>query len=143
MTSPHNTLSFSGFWLGLLGVFPFIGLTFLALLKSTSESVETGFLLYSAMILSFMGGVIWGRVMQDNGTASYTNLLWAILPALIGWLCVFVGGSFGFLGLLIGFTLNTLHDFHIAAMPLWYRRMRYIVLPCVLFCHVTVTWLYW
>ena len=46
---------------------------------------------YGAVILSFLGGLHWGRVITSpnaNGSSDSTWLIWSVCPALLGWLAL-------------------------------------------------------
>ena len=50
-----------------------------------------GLITYSAVILSFLGAVHWGVVLEDEvGLADRPRLALGILPALIGWTALLV-----------------------------------------------------
>ena len=81
--------------LGYGGLIPFIGLAVgsAALPGTARELAAHGLLFYAAIILSFLGGLHWGRVaasdatngiMDDNvGTTGW--LIWSVTPSLWAW----------------------------------------------------------
>lgn len=69
--------------LGWAGVAPFLGLACLALLPNQRAGALVAFLAYSAVILSFLGGVRWGRALAAGaGVGQYVR---AVVPSLWGW----------------------------------------------------------
>ena len=58
---PVNTV-----WLGALGVMPFAASSAVAVLAShqiSARESEFALLVYGAVILSFLGGILWGRIL--------------------------------------------------------------------------------
>jgi hypothetical protein len=99
---PTQTLIYS---LGYLGLVPFL-VTLLALISG-----QTWFLVdnsrlfgtYSAVILSFLGGVLWGRSISLNSQAAKYLFLFSNGIALLAWLSLLLVEAFSSitLGLLI------------------------------------------
>lgn len=76
--------------LGYAGLIPFLAFTFGGLLDVYAEHSLRLFVLYSALILSFLGGVQWGLAMARED--SPTRLLhWSMVPTIIGVLLLFAG----------------------------------------------------
>ncbi|CAB0149487.1 hypothetical protein PSI9734_00052 [Pseudidiomarina piscicola] len=76
--------------LGYAGLIPFLVFTFGGLLDLYAEHSLRLFVVYSALILSFLGGVHWGLAMarDDNPTRM---LHWSMLPSILGIVLVFAG----------------------------------------------------
>ena len=72
-------------WAGLL---PFIGLTALAIFTLWQDLMVHAFLVYSAVILSFLGGIHWGLAMREGVTPVTARLLLCMAPPLVGWFSV-------------------------------------------------------
>lgn len=73
--------------LGYAGLLPFVGLA-LAARFSTGEMAglaQQGLYLYGAIILSFLGGLHWGRLSAPDQVFSARWLIWSVLPSLWGW----------------------------------------------------------
>ena len=68
--------------LGFLGLLPFIGLTLAALLDLWAPLAIELFILYSAIIFSFLGGIHWGLVMRSDDTDHSRALHWSMLPSI-------------------------------------------------------------
>lgn len=129
--------------LGLTGAIPFVGMaagTYLADPSSAVFALNAG-LLYGAVILSFLGGVHWGRALSgDRVMPDWSRLGWSVTPGLIAWASAFVPDAFVALGLfVIGFTAAFFVDaraVRAGIFPAWYGRLRkalsIIVLACLL-----------
>ncbi len=113
--------------LGYSGLIPFFSLALLAGIADakTSALAASALLLYAAIILSFMGGVVWGRAiagMRDGGLA--VSLVIAVLPALLAWVGAWLGGKPGVLLCCLGLVALWVHDHRTQAIPEWFRRLR-------------------
>ena len=76
--------------LGYGGALPFLcGAIFANQQVAVLGVAPTYFLLsYGAVILSFLGGLHWGRVITSpnvNGSSDSTWLIWSVCPSLLGW----------------------------------------------------------
>jgi hypothetical protein len=70
--------------LGWAGVLPFLGLALAIWLPAWREPAAQAFQAYAAVILSFLGGVRWGRSMASGaGEGQFAR---AVLPSLWAWL---------------------------------------------------------
>ena len=86
-------------------------------------------LVYSAIILSFLGGVRWGAEIAKRERPRFAELGPSVLGALVGWgmvMAVFQHGmqTWLFAGMGAALTLHYLYDGISPELPLWYRRMR-------------------
>ena len=129
--------------LGLLGLIPFLlGLAQIygydlippALRENSRVNLpSTGaglMLIYGKIVLSFMGGALWGLAA---GRATWLLLILSVIPAL--WAFLLVGGdlvllAFGFIGLL-GIDL-LFAQFGLA--PKWWLRLRVMLTAVVVIC---------
>jgi hypothetical protein len=57
-----------------------------------------GVLAYGAVILSFVGAVLWGVVVAQSETARVrpAGLVLSVFPALLGWLSLLTGPTLGY-----------------------------------------------
>jgi hypothetical protein len=99
---PTQTLIYS---LGYLGLIPFVA-TLLALIAGENWFFVDNsklFSTYSAVILSFLGGVLWGRSIGLSNSATRYLFLFSNAMALLAWLSLLLVESFSSitLGLLI------------------------------------------
>ena len=83
---------------------------------------------YGAVILSFLGGVRWGRTLGDEARlARWLPLGLSVLPSLVGWAALLLPGGGMFALLAIGLSLQYLLDRDAAesgVLPVWYGRLR-------------------
>lgn len=113
--------------LGYSGLIPFVGLASMVLLVGgeTGARAAQALLLYAAIICSFMGGVVWGRAlagMRDGGMVA--SLVIAVIPALLAWVGVVLGGAMGAVLCCAGLVGLLLHDLGVEAVPSWFKRLR-------------------
>ena len=115
--------------LGLAGLLPFIAGCVLAWSSSAVWQVTAinGFSYYSAVILSFLGGVHWGSALQTPRTGNRRRLLLAMVPSLIAWPALMLDVVAGLWVLLIGFILIGGYDLSRdgrEGFPDWYFKLR-------------------
>lgn len=72
-------------WLGLV---PFIVTTLVGAIGIWQEILLHGFMVYSAVILSFLGGIHWGVAMQGGYAKPERNLVLCMWPSVFGWIAV-------------------------------------------------------
>ena len=74
-------------WLGYAGLLPFAGLALCAYFGGGEMAAlaRQGLYLYGAIILSFLGGLHWGRLSTPGQDFSAGWLIWSVLPSLWGW----------------------------------------------------------
>jgi len=119
----RNGLVGTAWLLSVAGAIPFVSAASATWL--VSEHAVTGWLahaafLYGAVILSFLGGIHWGRALSGNAT----HPLWlSIAPALIGWGAVLIDPRFGLPILGVAFLLQFLVDLYLD-LPPWFRLLR-------------------
>jgi len=129
-----------GMRLGYLGLVPFIAGAVVALLfEDLHQLALRAFLLYSIVILSFMGGVHWGLALI-LGTRQSARLLIAVIPALVGWITLLVLPVHLALAILGGaYIAQWFIDRPILAelpTPPWYVEMRPRLAYTVAGCHL-------
>lgn len=112
--------------LGWSGVIPFAGLALAAIL-GLALPVSPLFALaaYATAILSFMGGAQWGLAM-DSG-AGLRGYAVSVLPALAGWVALFLPVRPGLVLLAAGFAALLAYDLWTVRRgeaPPWYARLR-------------------
>ena len=90
----RRRLPFTATLLGLGGLIPFLACGFGAvwLLQPVNAArLLAGLITYGAVILSFLGAVHWGAVLEDEvGLADRPRLVLGVLPALIGWAALLI-----------------------------------------------------
>ncbi len=123
-------------WLGWAGALPFLLLALGAWSPQWRDPAVQAFLAYSALILSFLGGVRWGRAMA--GSAAPEQFAGAVLPSLWGWLAWLALPPVAALWMLAsGFALLAWWDGRSDSMPApaSFRRLRRGLSAAVLGCH--------
>jgi hypothetical protein len=116
-------------WLGLSGLLPFAGLSLaLPLLSPDQRSLAlTALLAYGAVILSFLGGIHWGLAIRQDD-ALWHRLGLSVVPSLVAWLALGLGGSPGLLLLAAMILLTLILDRHATRdgiAPDWYLALRW------------------
>ena len=142
----------SALWLGLLGLVPFVTMTFEAVtdISAGTDDSRLGLRTYGAVILSFLGGIQWGLAIRNSDGNARTRqgltpiLTVSIVPSLIGWAGLLVEELLGFGLLIIGFVLVLISDVRAVnkgIAPRWYLRLRYPLTAIVISC-LTITAIY-
>ena len=115
-------------WLGFSGLIPFVGAAVgvLAGEPALQEFSLRMLLGYSAVILSFLGGVRWGlAITKTDSTALLIPLTISVTPSLLGWVALLLPPASGFLTLAIGFAAMQIADTRLPQAPHWYRVLRF------------------
>ena len=133
MSSPKS-IPAPALWLGLAGLIPFVA-PVLAL-WSGDPTLTTGALTlqfgYAAVILSFLGGVHWGRALAgDACKPTWPRLLWAVTPSLLGWgLLLLRDPAMIAFGFAVAFGMAFVVDLkavRVGMFPPWYGTLRKIL----------------
>lgn len=128
--------------LGIAGLTPFIGLPLLAVLQVLDwYSVLQGFRTYSAVILSFLGGIHWYDAISSNKSGHQIYV--SMLPSILAWSALFLLPELLALGVLsVGFLLMMLYDKFALTLPkdivIWYTKLRMVLTTVVVICHAWV-----
>lgn len=91
---------------------------------------------YSAVILSFLGGVRWGTGLAGRSGAR-SRIVLSIIPPLVGWALLFVPSPWTFAGFAFAFAAAGLWDFVAAqrrTLPRWFGRLRTVITVFVVAC---------
>ncbi|GEN29505.1 hypothetical protein HVA01_31510 [Halovibrio variabilis] len=129
--------------LGIAGLLPFIGASVLAWWAPAVWQVTAiyGFTYYSAVILSFLGGVHWGSALQVPRPGNTRRLLLAMVPSLIAWPALLFDIVTGLWVLLAGFMLIGGYDLSREGregFPSWYFKLRGLLSVVVVLLHCVV-----
>ena len=117
--------------LGYAGLIPFVvGASAIWLLQEPSSTDLWGqaVLAYGAVILSFVGAVLWGIVISEGEAVPRpAQLIMSVVPALLGWLSLLIGPTLGFPVQFVAFI--SLHACERSGLwcpelPSWYLRLR-------------------
>ncbi len=134
--------------LGLAGLIPFLalaGASWLAPLAWQFIAIPA-FLYYSAVILSFLGGVQWGVAMSlepDDSDGFRARMALSMAPSLIAWPALLLHPVTGAWVLVAGFLLIRLQECGKASrelLPDWYQSLRTLLTVVVMACHGLVIW---
>ena len=133
-------------WLGLVGLSPFIVCTvsvYLLPVLWQALAVKT-FIIYSAIVLSFLGGVHWGVAISLDrcGTRDFNaRLLVSTLPGLLAWPALTLDYPEAMAILLVGFWLIRLYERQqdsTERLPGWYQGLRGLLNTVVVLCHLAL-----
>ena len=128
--------------LGYLGLIPFISLMIHTVLELTilnTVQASMAFVQYSAIILSFFGGVHWYQALTEtkNGHQVYV----AMLPSIIGWVALLIfNQKITLFVLSVSYLLILMYDKYYLSLPkdmvIHYTKMRLILTSVVIFTHM-------
>lgn len=108
-------------WAGLI---PFIATSVLGAFNVYPDFLLQVFLVYSAVILSFLGGIHWGLAMTENMPRPHGALLLCMLPPFVGWGAVaFIPEQAALIVLAGAYLLWLNYDLRMVNQP-WYERFR-------------------
>jgi len=117
--------------LGLLGLIPFVVLSlWLAgipadhVWRETTIRLLTG---YAAVVLSFLGGARWALAVAGDYADARRDIAISILPALIGWVVMFIPPHLAFVLLAVAFAAQGAWDSlsgQAGVLPAWFARLR-------------------
>lgn len=132
--------------LGIAGLVPFIGLAAVVLLAVPGWQAFAlqAFLYYSAVILSFLGGVHWGVAMSVDHEGSHhfsSRMLVAMAPSLLAWPALMLAPRFALLALMTGFLLIRLYEAQsdsVERLPPWYTSLRTLLTVVVVVAHLSI-----
>ena len=125
--------------LGYAGLVPFIGLNLLTFTEILPQSlVYLYFTQYSAVLLSFFGGIHWYDAISSHKQGH--QLYIAMLPTVIGWLCLTQSGAPWVLGALsISYLLIMFYDKQVLTLPkemvVSYTKLRMQLTTIVVLSH--------
>ena len=128
--------------LGYAGVIPFAALAAIFALSpaTLAERALDGFLIYGAVILSFLGGIRWGAACSSASERAGALAI-SVLPSL--WAAFFLwwpDAKSAAWGLLVGFLLLGIADWLRPGImvPAWMRPLRARLTGAVALCHLPV-----
>ncbi|MBV0932914.1 DUF3429 domain-containing protein [Marinobacterium weihaiense] len=119
-------------WLGYAGLIPFIGLT---LGMSLHPLTTVAFTTYSAVILSFLGGIHWGVALSRPEWSTPSRLCLCMLPSLLGWLALLLPMPATLIVLIGSYLSWWLWDRTQLDQP-DYRRLRMHLTAVAVLCHL-------
>ena len=106
------------------GVVPFLATAIIGAIGWWQQPLLQVFLVYSAVILSFLGGIHFGLVMADKLEKPQGSLIICMLPALVGWgAVVFLPTLWALVVLAILYMLWVKYDVRRVGEK-WYEQLR-------------------
>lgn len=119
--------------LGLAGLIPFFGSALAAVLLDGELSAKATLALgaYGAVILSFLGGVKWGVLLNDKTALKlWKPIVLSVVPSIIAWAALLLPSlamlSVLAAGMVFQYFLDT-ESMHQKKLPEWYGRLRLIL----------------
>lgn len=143
MTRSFSTLSLATL-LTALAIIPFIVGVYYAFAHSGDDVARSlhWLLAYLALIVSFVGGLQWGRMLAAR-QAPPQDMIFAMIPALIAWPALLISGPWPFFMLLAALIIAWLGDEN-GARNGWQGRgflhLRRITTLVVAICVIVIGW---
>jgi hypothetical protein len=153
MQSENRTIPLPALLLGLGGLIPFLyGALIIhfpesliasatAVFPSDFNSVQFGpwaLGAYGAVILSFLGGVRWGCLLnQPERLQQWTPLVMSVVPSLIAWPALLLTPRLMMCLLIAGFVIQYMLDVNGVArgqLPVWFGRLRLLLTSIAIIC---------
>lgn len=96
--APASRPSVAAQALGLAGLLPFVAGAALPWFMQPGGRMlaASALLTYAALIVSFLGGIHWGLAMRQSHPPK-PQLVWGVIPSLLGWLAVLLDTPWGLL----------------------------------------------
>jgi len=137
--------------LGLAGLLPFVATALGAWWAPGAWSVFAiqAFVYYSAVILSFLGGIHWGLAMGRDAPKSPAfrgRVMLSMVPSLMAWPALLWGGAPGTALLMLGYIAVRGYEASATGsvgLPEWYRGLRNVLTVVVVACHLAVILRFW
>ena len=129
MSRIDGPLSPAVVFLGYAGLLPFVaGALGIALLDGEPRQFSARALVaYGAVILSFVGAVHWGLLLQSTAARATRALVAGILASLAGWIALLLPDRYGLTLLVVAFGAFWLYEHRILgedALPGAYLQLR-------------------
>lgn len=148
-----KTLPASALFLGLAGWIPFwipVALSTHALLTGRSAAAEEWlYTVYAGLILSFLGGVRWGREIVSRETPDLAILSASVAPSILGLMAALLhwasNAHLAWLLLAVSLLVMMAWDRQAAArgeLPAWFGRLRLILTLGAVGSAIAMTLLY-
>lgn len=114
-------------YLGFGGAIPFVSLALTSMVATEPyvNYIATAQTSYAACILTFLGGVHWGKeLMLNKEQPSMRTLTLSVIPSLYAWSAFALPPSFAMYYLSTGLVAVAVHDVNDSTLPAWYRKLR-------------------
>eukprot|EP00092_Neocalanus_flemingeri_P034143 GFUD01037130.1.p1 GENE.GFUD01037130.1~~GFUD01037130.1.p1 ORF type:complete len:222 (+),score=49.97 GFUD01037130.1:35-700(+) len=127
--------------LGLAGLIPFISAPlYMYNAGFFLPDIAAAQLTYGATILSFLGGVRWGLLVQgdDDLPPSWSQYSWSVTPSLLAWSALLVPNLLAGYGICsAGLLAAAVLDLKQRGYPAWFRGLRFLLSFCAILSLVT------
>jgi len=138
-------MPYSAVFLGIAGLIPFVAmpLAYQFSLMSLTQSASY-FVQYSAVLLSFFGGVHWWDAISNQRYGK--QMLIAMLPTIVGWLCLVFSYDVKVFGVLsLSYVAVLVYDKFTLSLPkeqvMSYISLRMLLTSVVVLCHAWMIYL--
>lgn len=117
--------------LGAAGLIPFVSApVYLHQMNDLTPLIIQGQLAYGAVILSFLGGVRWGKLASPGSalSPSWQQFTWSVTPSLIAWPALIIPSyPLANLTIVAGLGLCGYMDFKEPAYASWFKGLRIVL----------------
>ena len=117
--------------LGVSGLIPFVSApVYLSQVNEFLPLIAQGQLAYGAVILSFLGGVRWGKLVSNMPPIqpSWSQFTWSVTPSLIAWPALLIPQfQVANLAVVAGLGLCGYLDFKQSGYQPWFKGLRIIL----------------
>lgn len=130
-------------WIGYIGALPLLlfSVSFVAGGPIFPGFALQGFLVYSGLVLAFLGGIRWGAGMGLNSLVT-RELLLSMVPVVLAFTALVIDPRWGVL--ILGFSFLAAWLFGLVAeppaAPSWYPLLRTQLTVPALLCHGILMW---
>lgn len=131
--NPYQSRMIATAWfLAGLGAVPFAVMALAGVVWPEFAAAQLGgdaaFLGYGAVILSFMGGIRWGRALSlEDPVHAGEQMILSVAPSLAAWLALLIDRPWSLVLLLTCFAMQAAWDLSSARsglLPRWFGRLR-------------------
>ena len=137
----HQSRMIATAWfLAGLGAVPFVVMALAGVVWPEFAAARLGgdaaFLGYGAVILSFMGGIRWGRALSlEEPARAAEQMILSVAPSLAAWLALLIDRPWSLVLLLTCFAMQAAWDWKSAGnglLPAWFGRLRLTISAIVI-----------
>lgn len=129
--------------LGISGLIPFLAPPLYMIYNDWlfCADGEMMHLVYSASILSFLGGVRWGLTLSPTphpaARPDWRNLTYSVTPSLLAWTGVLLHSPLGYVPITMGLLTAGIVDLVWKGYPFWFKALR-LLLTCGALCSIAL-----
>lgn len=106
--------------------------------SALTELLADAFRVWSLAVLSFLGGIRWGVTILRRDVTRW-QMIWPVLPAILGWTAMFLPHAWAVVVLLVAYCAMGAWDSLSAQrgeMPGWYGNLRIVLTLLVAATHL-------